>query len=246
MSSARLPAALLACILLAGFSCGCASRVPTDEIRASLASGDVQGLGKRLEETHEEYNEMVTALNLARVYQLDGRWADSIRAFSAALDILEEYEARAVINLHALASGAGTLFFSRGAESYFGVGYERSLLHTFNALNYLMLDDITGAAAEIRRMEQRQAFWLEESQARIEKILEEAENSYDSPEELPQGYSLREIMSDEAVRGLVNNYQDAFSYALGAVLLRLAGDAQAAGVHMRRAMALDDKAALFF
>jgi hypothetical protein len=246
MSFAGLPAAFLACLLLAGFSGGCASRVPTEEIRASIASGDVEGLGNRLKETHEEYNEMVTALNLARICQIDGRWADSIRAFGDALAILEEYEARAVVNLRALASGAGTLFLSRGAESYFGVGYERSLLHTFNALNYLMLGDVTGAAAEIRRMEQRQAFWLEESQARIEKILEEEEKIYDSPEELPKGYSLREIMSDDAVRGLVNNYQDAFSYALGAVLLRLAGDFQAAGVHMRRAMALDDNAALFF
>jgi hypothetical protein len=237
---------LMLCVLLAGISGGCASRVPTDEIRASIASGDVQGLGRRLEETHQEYGEMVTALNLARVYQLDGRWADSARAFDEALVILEEYEARAVINIRALASGAGMLFLARGAESYFGAGYERSLLHTFNALNYLMLGDFSGAAAEIRRMEQRQAAWLEESQARIEKILENRETVYDSPEDLPKGYSLREIMGDAAVRGLVNNYQDAFSYALGAVLLRLAGDFQAAGVNMRRSMLLDDKAGRFF
>ncbi|MDR2161860.1 MAG: hypothetical protein LBO77_06975 [Desulfovibrio sp.] len=236
----------LVCSLFAGFSGGCASRVPTDEIRAAILSGEVDDLEKRLEETHEEYSEMVTALNLARVRQMDGRWADSARAFDEALAILEEYESRALVNIRALASGAGTFLLSRGAESYFGAGYERSLLHTFNALNYLMLGDIPGAAAEIRRMEQRQAFWLEESQARIEKILENKEKVYDSPEELPQGYSMREILSDEAVRGLVNNYQDAFSYALGAVLLRLAGDLQAAGVNMRRAMTLDDKAGRFF
>jgi hypothetical protein len=242
----RLPALFVVCALLAGISGGCASRVPTEALRASIASGDVQGLGQRLEETHAEYGEMVTALNLARVYQLEGRWADSARAFGEALAILEEYEARAVLNIRALASGAGTLFVARGAESYFGAGYERSLLHTFNALNYLMLGDFTGAAAEMRRMEQRQNAWLEESQARIEKILEDRETVYSSPEDLPKGYSLREIMGDAAVRGLVNNYQDAFSYALGAVLLRLAGDFQAAGVNMRRAALLDDEAGVFF
>jgi hypothetical protein len=241
-----LPAIFLVCALFAVIAGGCASRVPTDEIRASMASGDVSALGKRLEETHREYGELVTALNLARVYQIDGRWADSARAFNDALVILEEYEGRAIVNIRGLASGAGTLFLARGAEGYFGTGYERSLLHTFNALNYLMLGDFSGAAAEIRRMEQRQTAWLEESQARIENILADREKVYASPEDLPKDYSMREIMSDAAVRGLLNNYQDAFSYALGAVLLRLAGDSQAAGVNMRRAIVLDDRAKVFF
>lgn len=224
---------------------GCASRTSTENIRSAVASGNVEKLEEELRETHESYGEMVTALNLARAYQLGGRWKESIKAFEDATVLLEEYESRAVVNIREMLSGVGTIFLSRGAESYFGTGYERSLLHTFNSLNYLMLGDFAGAAVEMRRMDQRQSLWLEESQARIEKYLKD-NKSLDDPDGLPQGYSMRSLLSDPDVRKLLNNYQDPFSYSLGAVLYRLAGDFQAADVSMRRAVALDDNAKHLF
>lgn len=234
-----------ACLLLACVLSGCVGRVSTEEIRASYTPESLEPLREELEDTHESYNEMVTALNLARVCQLAGRWRESIRRYEQALTVLEEYERRAVVNIRAMASGAGTILFSRGAQEYFGTGFERSLLHTFNALNYLMLGDFNGAAVEMRRMEKRQEHWLEESQARIEKNLASA-GVVSSPDDLPGAYSMRELLRNNAVRNLINNYQDAFSYALSAILLRLAGDVQAADVAMRRAMALDANAANLF
>ena len=245
ISHARLFPLFCLCALFLIFNAGCSSRVSTDAIRANLASGNLETLELDLEETHKSYEEFVTALNLARVYQVDGRWADSIRAFEDALVLLEDYESRAVVNARALLSGAGTILFSRGAGEYYGVGYERSLLHTFNALNYVMQGDFTGAAVEMRRMDKRQEIWLEESQARIEKYLE-SETRLDSPENLPAGYSMRDLLRDHEVKGLVNNYQDPFSYSLAAVLYRLADDPQSADVSMRRAIALNDSADLLF
>ncbi|CAK7063826.1 MAG: hypothetical protein DELT_01549 [Desulfovibrio sp.] len=235
----------LLCILLAALVSGCASRTSTESIRESVGTGNVERLEEDLRATHESYGEMVTALNLARAYQLGGRWAESIKAFEEATVQLEEYENRAVVNIREMLSGMGTIFFSRGAENYFGAGYERSLLHTFNALNYLMLGDFSGAAVEMRRMDQRQALWLEESQARIEKFLAD-HKSLDSPDSLPASYSMRGLLSDPEVRRLINNYQEPFSYALAAILYRLAGDFQAADVSMRRAMLLDQNAQSLF
>ena len=233
-----LPAFFL-CLLLAAFSSGCSGRVGTDAIRSGLSGGAVDVLEEELKETHESYGEFVTACNLARVYQINGRWRDSIKAFDDALVILEDYENRAVINVRGVASRIGTMFFSRGADEYYGTGYERSLLHTFNALNYLMLGDFSGAAVEMRRMDKRQEVWLEESQARIEKYLE-SEKYLDSPDDLPSGYTMRDILRNTEVRELVNNYQDAFSYAFAALVYRLDGDTQSARISIRRAAALDD------
>lgn len=240
---------LLLCLVLAAsppvFLAGCAGRTSTASIRDAVASGNVAKLEEELRVTHESYGEMVTALNLARAYQMGGRWKASITAFEDAIVLLEEYESRAIMNVREMLSGVGTIFLSRGAGSYFGTGYERSLLHTFNSLNYLMLGDFAGAAVEMRRMNQRQALWLEESQARIEKHLKD-NKSLDSPEALPQSYSMRSLLSDPDVRRLMNNYQDPFSYSLGAILYRLSGDFQAAEVSMRRAVALDDNAKHLF
>jgi hypothetical protein len=240
LSLAALPAMLLV-MLLAMLLTGAAraERLRTASAKPWLASGNVEKLEEELKETHESYGEMVTALNLARAYQLGGRWKESIKAFDDSIVLLEEYESRAVVNIREMIAGIGTIFLSRGAEKYFGTGYERSLLHTFNSLNYLMLGDFSGAAVEMRRMDQRQTLWLEESQARLEKYLEDNKN-LDSPEALPQRYSMRGLLSDPDVRKLLNNYQDPFSYSLGAILYRLAGDFQTADVSMRRAVALVD------
>ncbi|MCC8194447.1 MAG: hypothetical protein LIP28_07370 [Deltaproteobacteria bacterium] len=245
IARSRAVPALWFCVLLLVFSSGCSSRVTTNAIRSNLALGNLETLEHDLAETHESYGEFVTALNLARVYQVHGRWVDSIKAFEDALVLLEDYEARAVVNMRAVLAGAGTVLFSRGAGEYYGVGYERSLLHTFNAVNYLMLGDFAGAAVEMRRMDKRQEIWLEESQARIEKYLE-SEKRLESPDELPQGYTMRDLLRDQEVRGLLNNYQDPFSYSLGSILYRLADDPQSAEVSMRRAIALHDNANRLF
>lgn len=235
----RILPALFFCVLLAAFSSGCSGRVGTEAIRSDLSVGSVDSLEEKLKETHESYGEFVTACNLARVYQIAGRWRESISAYNDALVILEDYENRAVVNIRSMASNLGTMFFSRGAGEYYGTGYERSLLHTFNALNYLMLEDFSGAAVEMRRMDKRQEIWLEESQARIDKYLE-SEKRLESPDDLPAGYTMRDILRNAEVRDMVNNYQDAFSYALAALVYRLAGDMQSAGVSLGRAAALDE------
>lgn len=222
---------------------GCASHIPTQEIHASFSSGRISDLRAAMEESHDSLGEFTTALNLARLLQVEGRWADSIGRYEEALAMLEAYESRALINVREVMAAAGTILLSRGAKTYYGTGYERSLLHTLNALNYVMLGDFSGAAVEMRRMDKRQEYWLQESQSRIEEGLKTAEGESVA---LPAQYSMRELLKNESVRSLVNNYQEPFSYALGAILFRLAGDEQASAVSARRAAALDGRAADLF
>ncbi|WAW10337.1 hypothetical protein NB640_01335 [Oxalobacter vibrioformis] len=218
---------------------GCASRVPTDTIRSSLSTGYVSDLREKMEKNHDSFGEFVTALNLARLLQIEGRWKDSIQRYDEALTILEEYESRAIINVREIAATAGTFLLARGTKQYYGTGYERSLLHTFNSMNYLMLGDFTGAAVEMRKMDKRQEYWLQESESRIEKNMKETMD-------LPVQYSMRDMLEDEAVRKLMNNYQDPFSYALSSIVFRITGDIQASGVNLRRAVALDSNAGELF
>ncbi len=243
-----LPLAATLCFAL--LLSACSSRVGTETIRTSIATGETSPLLEKMRKNHDNYRELVTALNLARIYQLEGQWRLSIAAFEEALVLLEEYEGRAVINVRGMFSGVGTILLARGSQGYYGTGYERSLLHTFNALNYMMLGDFSGAAVEMRRMELRQEMWLHESQVRLEQNLEKIRasrgSSIASADNLPLQYSMRATLSDPAVRNLVNSYQDSFSYALSSILCRLAGDTQYAEVSLRRAAALDDGAKVMF
>ncbi len=183
-------------------------------------------------------------LDLARLQQANGEFNTSIESFEKAFAILDEYENRAKASIRNIGSFIGSALFSKGAETYYGKGYERTLMHTLNALNYTMLGNFEGAAVEMRRMEQRQEFWLRENEEKIKEAAEEKEKAAKEgtdPNTLPEGYSMASMLQDEEVRTLANSYQDPFSYTLSSIISKIlnphdTGDAE---VSLKRAEALN-------
>jgi hypothetical protein len=242
--------ALTLSMLLLMLLAGCSARVSTEDIRSELSLGHYDELEEKMQTAHEVHEEFVTALNLARLYQLQGRWRESISLYDSALRVLEEYEQRAIVNIREMLGAAGSILVSRGSRGYFGTGYERTLLHTFNSLNYLMLQDFTGAMVEMRKMEQRQERWLAEEGARLQEHLEEAQEEqyvgYDELGSLPENYTMTGILNDPRTRDLANSYQDAFSYGLSAIICRIANDPEYAAISLRRAAMLSADAYSIF
>ena len=251
----RLPFILL--LILAGGLLSCSGMSP-HEVRKDLLQGDLSGLEKSLSSQKDEKWDFSTALNLGRIYQLDGRWRDSIGAYERAVAILEEYERRAIVSVRGVAGGVGAFTLARGSSGYYGKGYERTLLHTMNALNYMMLGDFSGASVEMRRMEIRQELWLEEKENRLREELEtrqkEASRSESkdgglleySADRLPSGYSMKGILEDPAMRSFMSGYQEPFSYSLSGIVCRIAGDREYARVSMNRASSLNIQARSMF
>ncbi|MFA5214593.1 COG3014 family protein [Sulfuricurvum sp.] len=185
-------------------------------------------------------------LDLARLQQANGDFNLSIQSFEHAYAILDEYENRATISLRNVGSFLGSALLSKGSETYYGKGYERTLMHTLNALNYLMIGDFEGASVEMRRMEQRQEFWLKESEEKIKEASEEkvkAQRQGNDTSYIPQGYSMAAMLEDSDVRSMANNYQDPFSYTLSSIILDISGQSAASGnageISLKRALALN-------
>lgn len=231
-----LLSALLLCMVLS--FAACSSRMNHAELTSNLQRGRLEGLVKEAESKYTPGKDFQQSLTLARLYQLQGEWERSIHIFNDAADILDEYEHRATYSVRDISAQIGTFSLSRGAKGYFGAGYERSLLHTFNGMNYLMLGNIQGAAVEMRKMEFRQERWLAESKAIVDNIPRAAKQARIRPEDLPPSYSMRSLLASEAGRRLLSTYQDAFSYTLSSIVCARAGDAQYAKVSAKRATAL--------
>lgn len=238
------PQVLLICCAL--LLCACSSRIGHVELTSELRTGQLEALVLEAEGKYKPGTDFQHSLTLARLYQLQGNWERSIRIFNDAADILDEYESRALYNIRDMSARIGTFTLSRGSKGYFGAGYERSLLHTFNGLNYLMLGNIHGAAVEMRKMEFRQERWLAESKELLKNIPKSVKNARITPEQLPNGYSMRGILATEAGRRLLSTYQDAFSYALSSIVCAKAGDTRYAEVSAKRAMALAPMSAPLF
>lgn len=218
----------------------------SNQLRSGLSQNNFSSTLATLSSDKSDDNKFWYWLNLARLQQANGDFTTSIQSFEAAYAILDEYENRATISLRNMGAFIGSTLMSKGSESYYGKGYERTLMHTLNALNYMMLSDFEGAAVEMRRMEQRQEFWLKESEAKIKEASEEKEKARrqgNDTTRIPTNYSLATMLEDQDVKALTNNYQDPFSYTLSSIIMDISGQSAASGnsgdISLKRALALN-------
>ena len=232
-------------IFLLSFSAFAAS-LTSNQLRTGLSAYSFPMTIATLSNDTSNDEEMWYWLNLARLQQSNGDFKASIQSYEKAYAILDEYENRATISVRNIGSFLGSSFLSKGSEHYHAKGYERSLMHTLNALNYTMLGNFEGAAVEMRRMEQRQEFWLIESEEKIKDAADEkrrAERQGNDVTSIPSGYSMGSLLEDPDVRSMANNYQDPFSYTLSSIILDISGLSAAAGdasaISLKRALALN-------
>jgi len=221
--------------------------VPTSQqLRTGLSQNDFPTTLSRLSLDKSNSKEMWYWLDLARLQQANGEFGASILSFEKAYAILDEFENRATISMRNVGSFLGSSFLSKGSQTYYCKGYERTLMHTLNALNYAMLGDLEGSAVELRRMEQRQEFWLRESEEKIKNASDakaKARQQGGDTSSIPAGYSMASMLENEDVRAMANNYQDPFSYTLSSIIHDISGLSPLLGnsseISLKRSLALN-------
>lgn len=233
---------IVTCSLLCALQLG-ATSLDSNALRSSLSKPQFDQTLSTLRDDTSDQSEFWYWLNLARMQQAHGDFNASINSFQKSFEILDEYENRAKVSLRNIGSFLGSTFLSKGAETYYGKGYERSLMHTLNALNYAMNGNFQGASVEMRRMEQRQEFWLSETEAKIKEAAEEqakAEKEGNNVSSIPSEYSMAAMLEDPSVRSLANSYQDPFSYTLSSIITDIAFPSENLGeVSLKRALSLN-------
>lgn len=231
------------------FLTGCTSTITTQQLDVGVSNKEsLNKMVTEIEKDDGSQDEMWYWLNLARMYQVQKEYQKSIVAFNKAEMILDEYENRAQISLRNIGAGLGSTLFSKGAETYYAKGYERTLMHTLNGINYAMLGNFEGATVEMRKMEKRQEFWLAESESKILESRNKRSEIAGNPdtESIPNGYSMAKLLQDDEVRNMINNYQDPFSYSLSAILSKISNDTEYSEISKKRAIALSSNAQYLF
>jgi len=110
-------------------------------------------------------------LEQGTVLQANGSLLESIEAFDAAEEKINEYEAGAKTKV-----GRETLALITNLSTlpYRGRNYDKVMLNTYKALNYMALGDEDSARVELNRVNQRQENAVVENAKRIEEAQEEA------------------------------------------------------------------------
>ena len=229
---------------------GCAAFQNYNEVmapaRESFASGRyaearVQLTGKKPEAEFLRGDQLVPFLETGLIDHTAGRFKESSAAFLRGTEIIKQQEDKAVISLSNTAAYLGTLIVNEGAAPYQGESFEKTLIHTFLAINYLMQCDLEGAGVEARRCYRRQ-----EEVARLhERELGKArrENEKAKRQEAPlvdRDLLDREIVhayrdQDSAASRVANAYQNPFTNCLCAFIFRARNESNDAYLELKRA-----------
>ncbi|MHB8056454.1 MAG: COG3014 family protein [Desulfuromonadaceae bacterium] len=149
----------------------------------------------------------------------------SMADFRASMEKIRANDEKALISASAFGANVAATMVNDNAIPYAGEGYERVLLHHYQALNYLKKKDLEGAGVEVRRAN----FEQEDALRRFEKEIDEArEEAAKKGISSTSAVESRYAQMDEVAGKVKNSFQNAYTfYVSGFIyeLLRLPGDA---------------------
>ncbi|MDU0356181.1 hypothetical protein RS130_21925 [Paraglaciecola aquimarina] len=96
-------------------------------------------------------NYALSMLEKGRLQFLASNWQESRKSFANAYSVIEAERDKARIRISRGVDNVASILSSDNAIAYQIPAYEQSMLHTYQALNYLYLGSVEGALVEIRR-----------------------------------------------------------------------------------------------
>jgi hypothetical protein len=168
---------------------------------------------------------LLYAQEAGRVAQITGNFAASKGYYHSAMLAYQAFDDKAKLSLSNAGANASSLVLNDNSIPYRGPGFERIMLHQYQALNYLFSGDAQGALVEVRRSNELQA----SEQKRYEK-------SQKSVQSMANGAIDAEVNRLSSAAGTVtSSFLNAYSYYTTGVLHELLGEPNDAFIDYRKA-----------
>ncbi len=168
---------------------------------------------------------LLYAQEAGRVAQVSGDFDSSKTYYEQAIKAYQAFDDRAVISASDLTATASSLVLNDNAIPYRGPGYERIMVHQYQAFNYLFAGDAQGALIEVRRSNQLQT----SEQNRYQK-------SQSSVQAMANGTIDAEMNKLGSAAGTVtSSFLNAYSYYTTGLLHELLGEPNDAYIDYRKA-----------
>jgi hypothetical protein len=197
-------------------------------VRSAQLNGDFKAAAAMIEiPKPSQTNYALSILEKARLSFLANDWTQSRKEFNLVSDVLEQEAAKAKLRVSKGLANVTALVSSDNAITYDIPAYEQTMLHSYQALNYLFLGQMDGALVEVRRANLIQENALKEHQQDIDKGVE----SFDK-EALNQAYPSMSAM----IGDLKNGFQNAYTFYLSGLLYEAAKQPNDAYIDYKRAL----------
>ena len=201
-----------------------------------VSGGNVKGAIKVLESNNKSKNkDLLYYLELGELLRLEDRYQDSQKAWMVANGNVQAWAHTAQTDPTKLMSGAAAYAINDKVRPYEGHDYEKVMLLTNIALNYLALGDYENARVAIKQTHELEAVIAELRSKQTAKVEQDArkEGARTDFKEL-NGYPVQSIDNPE-VNALRNSYQSALSHYLAGFVYESLGEPSLAAAGYRLA-----------
>ena len=175
-------------------------------------------------------------MEMGRAAQLEGDFAASRTAFEGALAASQAQDDKAKLSASGAASQTAAVLVNDNMIPYRASGFERTLVHHYQALNYLAAADVGGAGVEARLANREQ----EEARKRREREVEQAKskNGNAPPEEEARDPNLTGVYAglDEAAGAVKYSFQNAATFYVSSVIWEMLGERNDAYIDCKKAL----------
>ncbi|WOT04518.1 COG3014 family protein [Shewanella youngdeokensis] len=194
-------------------------------VKAQLNSATPQQAAAIVESNISGADGLLYAQEAGRAAQIAGDFEASKRYFEQASRAYGVFDDKAKLSVSDAGATATSLLLNDNVIPYRGPGYERIMLHQYQALNYLFSGDIEGALVEVRRSNELQS----SEQARYRK-------SSESVQAMDNGTIDAEMNKlGQAAGTTTSSFLNAYSYYTTGVLHEILGEPNDAYIDYRKA-----------
>ncbi|MDD2850380.1 MAG: hypothetical protein PHY09_00575 [Desulfuromonadaceae bacterium] len=202
---------------------------------SSMAHRSPLDLSKTLASERTGSDLILYNMEHGRYAQVIGAGDASMSDFSASMEKIRTNDEKALISATALGATVAATMVNDNAIPYEGEGYERVLLHHYQALNYLKKNDLEGAGVEVRRANAEQEEALSRFENELEQSREEASEKRVSSNSIARVNSQYAQM-DEVAGKVKNSFQNAYTFYVSAVIYELLQQPNDAYIDYKKAL----------
>ena len=227
-------------LALGAAGCGTFSQYPLGMEQTTLGSlrtGQKTGYQKTFHKRTNGTARVLFAMEMGRVAQLEGDFAASRAAFATATAAMEDQDNRATVSARGAAAQGGAVLVNDKAIPYRAPSYERTLVHHYQALNYLAAGDLTGAGVEVRRASREQEDALQRHEREVAKSKSSTENVSPDDERDPNLGAVYAGL-DQLAGSVKSSFQNAATFYVSSVIWEMLGEANDAYIDVKKALEL--------
>jgi hypothetical protein len=240
----RRPACIAALLLSAAALAGCATFRSYDaelnQALAMAAEGRVDAALRTLDANNKRARkDLLYHLERGELLRLKTDYHDSQSAWGAADATVQDWERTAMTDPDKLLGTAGSYLVNDRLRPYEGHDYEKVMLTTRMAMNFLAQGDFANARVAIKQTHEREAVIAGLRARQYAKVQDDAGKRHSAPPTFKEinGYPVQEIDNAE-VNALRNSYQSALSHYLAGFVYEALREPSLAAAGYRQAIEL--------